>query len=143
MKKILLFGFHDFLSGMTVHNLSENGKAYGIEVQNVAKEEYLCPLGILAKAAAGTPGADGHQKYEKYEGEELKVRMLLFAGISEKELDQVMELCRQSGITPDDLKAVLTPYNALWNAVSLCKELIAEHAQMKGQGSCLEKRKKQ
>ncbi|MBQ7370380.1 MAG: DUF3783 domain-containing protein, partial [Blautia sp.] len=34
------------------------------------------------------------------------------------------------GITREDLKAVLTPYNVAWTAISLCQELVIEHAQM-------------
>ncbi|MBQ7372553.1 MAG: hypothetical protein IJW67_11875, partial [Blautia sp.] len=82
VKKILLFGFHDFASSLVVHKLMESAKALGIDVENVDKEDYLRPLGILSGAVpANAPFANVME--EEYEGNELPVRMLLFVGLSE------------------------------------------------------------
>ena len=48
-----------------------------------------------------------------------------------EELEETLAVCRSCGIARDDLKAVLTPHNALWNVLMLSQELMKEHEQMK------------
>ena len=48
----------------------------------------------------------------------------------EESTDESLAICRECGIGRDDLKAVLTPDNALWDAEALCGELAEEHKRM-------------
>ena len=57
--------------------------------------------------------------------------ILLFSGFDSEELEETLVVCRSCGIARDDLKAVLTPHNALWNVLMLSQELMKEHEQMK------------
>lgn len=129
MKKILIFGFHGLADDMTVYRLKEAFEKTGVEIVPVKKEDYLLSLGRLADMMPEKRMPD--KKEQVYQGAELPVRMLLFAGFLQEELEQALEVCRQSGTTREDLKAVLTPFNYTWNAISLCEELRKEHQQMR------------
>lgn len=58
--------------------------------------------------------------------------MLLMAGFREGLLDAFLAGLRESGLAPVPLKAVLTPYNALWDSVRLHNELIRESQSLPG-----------
>ena len=128
MKKIVLFGFHSFTDEMTIYHLKETFNRPDIKILQIKKEDYLQPLGILAEMLPGHLLQE--KKEQAYHGEELPVRILLFAGFSQEELEQALENCKTCGIRREDLKAVLTPYNITWNVVALCGELQKEHRQM-------------
>lgn len=135
-QKVLLFGFSDEAGTVTAAGLRRRLRGLGITAERIEKAEYLKPLGALA--GIGTAGMRGSglsgmiPAQKKYTGPELPARMLVMSGIAEDELDQILKTFRECGISGDDLKAVLTPVNASWNAVGLCHELLTEHRQMTG-----------
>lgn len=100
--------------------------ALKIRMKTVKKEEYLERVGCLA-------GVKGMEKEETaYTGEELEKEMMVFAGVTEKRLEQMLYLMRKSGMKRVDYKAVLTDTNKDWNILELYKELESEHRAMTG-----------
>ncbi len=93
-----------------------------ILVKQVAEENYHLPIGNVAGVKGVMPLGS------RREGEELDQEMLIFAGLSGEELDQVLLGLRRNGLTGIGLKAVLTQTNQYWNAFQLCEELKREHA---------------
>ena len=126
MKKVLLFGFQDFVGITQAASLAEKLGEIGAEVRTVGPEEYKESIGELCfggKRVAKVPGKQAAV---------LPARMLVFCGLTSEELERALPLCRACGITRDDLKAVLTPDNAGWSGERLIKELLEEHEAMTG-----------
>ena len=96
-----------------------------LRMRMVSREEYLQTLGYLA----GVKGMEAGQ--ETYEGEELGREMMVFAGVTEEHLNQMLFLMKKGGVKPVDYKAVLTDTNKDWNILQLYKEISQEHEAMK------------
>ena len=114
--KILLFGFDSLMSILA---LEAAVGPFGAELVPVARTDYNKPLGVLAGAdvdAASLP---------PYAGLALGGRMMVLCGL-EKQLDALLPALQQAGAGPGCLKAVLTPHNRRWNAVTLFAELQRE-----------------
>ena len=94
--------------------------------KGVKKEEYLQTIGSLA----GVKGMEPSE--EVYQGEELGQEMMVFAGVTDEHLNQMLFLMRKSGIRPVNYKAVLTETNRDWNVLELYEELAKEHEAMTG-----------
>ena len=136
-KKILLCGFGDFVGNMLSDSLKGRMEEMGVTVCKIEKKEYLVPVGLLSSAAGTGRSAletaariPGFGAVRAYQGKELPVRILLFVGFDSEELDKALAVCRECGIGRNDLKAVLTPDNALWDVLTLCRELSDEHRMM-------------
>lgn len=97
-----------------------------VRMKTVDKKDYLQSVGYLA----GVREMEASQ--EIYEGEELEKEMMVFAGVPDRKLDQILFLIRKSGTKRVDYKAVLTDTNKEWNVLKLYEELVEEHAQMSG-----------
>ena len=95
-----------------------------LRMRMVSREEYLQTLGYLA----GVKGMEAGQ--ENYEGEELGREMMVFAGVTEEHLNQMLFLMKKGGVKPVDYKAVLTDTNKDWNILQLYKEISQEHEAM-------------
>lgn len=95
-----------------------------IRMKKVEKKEYLQQIGFLAgmKNMEAAP--------ECYEGEELEKEMMVFAGISNQRLDQILSMMRKNGVKRVDYKAILTETNKTWTVPRLYEEISKEHAQM-------------
>lgn len=92
-----------------------------LAIKEIAKEDYLDPIGFHA-------GAEGIEPSEnKYEGEELDGEMMIFAGMTGEQVDSVLMGFRKHKLPRVNYKAVLTPTNQFWNAVELFQELKREH----------------
>ena len=59
--------------------------------------------------------------------------MLVFCGLSQGKLDQLLTAMGRSGLPRITLKAMLTPTNAGWTSQQLWTELRREHAAMEAQ----------
>lgn len=125
MKKVLLFGFQDFVGITQAASLAEKLGEIGAEVRTVGPEEYKERIGELCY------GEKRAVKVSESQAAALPARMLVFCGLTSEELEKALPLCRACGITRDDLKAVLTPDNVMWTGEQLMKELMEEHAAMK------------
>lgn len=95
-----------------------------LRMRMVSREEYLQTLGYLA----GVKGMEAGQ--ETYEDEELGREMMVFAGVTEEHLNQMLFLMKKGGVKPVDYKAVLTDTNKDWNILQLYKEISQEHEAM-------------
>lgn len=98
-----------------------------MKIREVAREDYLQPVGYLAGEKEIAPVE------EIYMGEELEGEMILMAGLSSGQVDMVLKAIHKSGIGPVPYKAVLTASNQEWNAVKLFEEIRSEHEQMRKQ----------
>ena len=56
--------------------------------------------------------------------------MMVFAGISNQRLDQILSMMRKNGVKRVDYKAILTETNKTWTVLRLYEEISKEHAQM-------------
>lgn len=92
-----------------------------MKIREVAKEDYLQPVGYLAGNKELSPSE------ESYQGEEMEGEMMLMAGLSDMRVDMVLKAIRKSGAGPIPYKAVLTPSNQEWNVLKLFAEIKAEH----------------
>ena len=91
----------------------------------MARRDYNKPLAVLA-GLDDDPGT-----VLPFTGGPLGGRMVVFCGL-EDQMDALLPALRQAGIGPDCLKAVLTPHNRAWNAMTLHQELLREHQAMNG-----------
>lgn len=96
-----------------------------MKIKEIPRERYLQPVGWLAGEKEVQPVE------EVYTGEDLAGEMLLMAGLSGNQVDQVLQAVRRSGIGPIPYKAVLTEGNKNWNVLQLFAEIKAEHEQMR------------
>lgn len=60
----------------------------------------------------------------------VSVRLLVMCGLDGTEQDLMLSLFSDTGITRDDLKAVLTPANSQWTVRELADALQKEHIQL-------------
>ena len=120
--KILLFGFDSLLNVLALEKAME---PFGVELVPVGRTDYNQSLAALA-------GLDtALRSVMPYSGGPLGGRMLVLCGL-EKQLETLLPALRQAGAGPECLKAVLTPHNRDWNAVTLYGELLREHNEMRG-----------
>ncbi len=76
-------------------------------------------------------GALGHGAMRDiYEGDELSEPVMLFAGMSSKELDAALDALKTAGIPATSLKAIVTMYNINWTILDLYAELVKEREEM-------------
>ena len=118
---VLLINFQDKEQLREIQRMLLTVKLY---MKKVEKEEYLNPLGFLA-GIKELPALE-----EMYTGEELEKEMMVFAGVSEEHLNQMLYLMKKSGIKPVDYKAILTETNRTWTVPELYAELAKEHEAM-------------
>lgn len=95
-----------------------------IRMKKVEKKEYLQQIGCLTGLKEMEAAA------EHYEGEELEKEMMVFAGISNQKLDQILLAMRKNGVKRVDYKAVLTETNKTWTVLKLYEEIAKEYEQM-------------
>lgn len=92
------------------------GRRFGVTLRTVLPAFYQLPIAAVAggllpsKTAEETP---------------LPEPMLVFVNMPEVRLKQFLTAMREEGLRIS-LKAVLTPYNAVWNAEELYRELCRE-----------------
>lgn len=98
--------------------------AVKLRMRLVEKPEYANSIGYLAGVKEMAPAENA------YDGEELDKEMMVFAGLTEEHLNQMLYLMRKSGMAPVDYKAVLTETNRHWTVPELYKELAKEHEAM-------------
>ena len=120
--KILLFGFDSLLSVLA---LEAAAGPFGAELIPVARADYHKPIGVLA----GEDAVSG--VIQPYAGMPLGGRMLVLCGLDDR-LETLIPALNKAGAGPDCVKAVLTPHNRSWNAVTLFAELQRERRAFQG-----------
>ena len=98
-----------------------------LRLRYISKEQYCQPLGALA-GINEIPLCE-----ELYTGEELPDTMLVFSGLSESRLNQVLFSLRRSKAGTFPYKAILTPTNQFWTAPECFAEISREHEMMHAQ----------
>lgn len=93
-----------------------------LRMRVVEPDRYHVPLAELAQGK-GEPGEAA---------EPLSEPMLVFCGMGEALLNQVLEVIRLSKLPPIPLKAVMTETNRSWNTQQLHEELLKEREAMAG-----------
>ena len=144
-RKILLFGFSDVAGMAQGKALQTRLEDYRIQVCIVEKAFWPLPLGMVMLSAGDEIPLETRERMEQLAASsgneksagrpvtvEMASRMLVFGGITAEELEVLLPVCRECGITRNDLKAMLTPHNASWTALRLNQELMEEHARMSG-----------
>lgn len=120
--KLLLFGFESLLQILALESAVS---PFGAELVPVARADYNKTLAVLA----GLDAAPG--PVQPYAGGTLGGRMIVLCGL-EGQLDDLLPALAKAGAGPDCLKAVLTPHNRGWNAVTLYTELLRERQAIQG-----------
>ena len=120
-ESILLINFQD---KKKLREIQMMAMAVKLRMKLVDKSDYLQPVGYLA-GNKEIPPVDA-----RYEGEELEQEMMVFAGLTEDHLNQMLFLMRKSGIAPVNYKAILTDTNKNWTVQELYEELQREHEAM-------------
>ena len=87
-----------------------------LRMRPVEPERYHIPLEELA-AGKGEPGEPAQPVGES---------MLVFCGMGQALLNQVLAVIRAAQLPPIPLKAVLTPDNRQWTTLQLYEELLRE-----------------
>lgn len=94
-----------------------------LRLVRVEKADYSQTIGYL------TGQKDMEENPEKYEGTDLEQEMLVFAGLSNQKLDELLKTMRKAGVRVN-YKAILTETNCRWTVPELYHELAAEHETM-------------
>lgn len=94
-----------------------------LRLVRVEKADYSQTIGYLSGQK------DMEENPEKYEGTDLEQEMLVFAGLSNQKLDELLKAMRKAGVRVN-YKAILTETNCRWTVLELYHELAAEHETM-------------
>ena len=95
-----------------------------LRMRPVSPEQYHLPLEQLAQGK-GEPSAA--------KAEPIPEAMLVFCGLNQRLLHQVLEVIRVANLPPIPLKAVLTETNREWDTQALYQELLKEREAIQAQ----------
>ncbi len=98
----------------------------GCTVKTVAKRDYGQPVGFLAGAEGVSPNKT------KNASEGFSEEMMVIYGFGSEMIDVLIAALKSGGVGKIDLKAVVTPTNAVWDSVKLYGEIKADHEAMNG-----------
>lgn len=116
---ILLYHLNEEMpKGGQLRKLAEN---MGIKAVTIAEKDLGQKLGALALSGHSS------ETTESYSGPAPQDELMIFCGFSRSCLDRFLSRCRQEGIEPVSLKAVLTEHNREWKVIDLFSELKKEH----------------
>ena len=88
----------------------------GLRMRRIQPAQYGQPLLELAQGVEGAA----------VEAEAFPENMLVFCGLNQAFLNQLLEVIRLAKLPDIPLKAILTEYNQNWDSVKLHDELLAE-----------------
>lgn len=120
---ILFYGFRD---GDRFSGIKRALLPLGMRMKTVEPSDYSQPIGYMA-GVKEIPAAE-----TAYEGEAFENEMMVLAGCANQRVDAVIYALRKAGVGRIDYKAVLTPTNQFWDAVTLYREIAREHEAMTG-----------
>lgn len=124
MKEIILF--YGFREGERFSKIKRALFPLGMRMKAVEPSDYSQPVGFLA-GVKEIPASE-----TIYDGEEFENEMMVLAGLASSRVDAVIYALRKAGVGRIDYKAVLTPTNQYWDAVTLYGEIAREHEAMSG-----------
>ena len=91
----------------------------GILVKPVPSEDFCQPISALCGLAEAAESAPAEAFPEE---------MLIFCHMDNAQVNRFLQTAKQMRFAPVALKAILTPTNAAWTPVQLCRELKDERA---------------
>lgn len=110
--------------------LSEKHKELLNSVCDEIKTEFRCfGADAAVKAVGSLVGLPGFEAESDISENPPEDECLIISGFSSREMDSLLGLMRQKGISID-LKCVVTAYNRAWFLCDLIKELKKEHKAM-------------
>ena len=118
---ILLFNLQDHPSRETLEGVFRLKKA---EFRHVPAEEFTLPLSQLALPSVLRRS---NPLFYAPETPAFSDPMIVFAGLSNETVNELIDLLNRSGAPRIPLKAVLTPTSRDWTPVYLHEHLKAEH----------------
>lgn len=127
------------LNGEKAKNIKRVLLLLGIRAKSVTEDVYGEKLGVLAdmltKEEAQNVKIDVEPEKEDVTEENVRFteEMLVMCGFSNERVDRFLMEMRKQKVEKIGLKAVLTPYNALWDSYELYRELRKEHKRMHGE----------
>lgn len=122
-KKILIF-----------HGSEELNRKLKAISCSVGAELIAVPLCMYNHTASELTGIkDMNRSAMEYNEKELSMEMVLFAGLTDKDLDVFLDNCKKENVQIR-LKAVLTDTNGNWKIIDLYKELMKEYLFYKMRG---------
>lgn len=122
---IMIFNFKD---NKKLLSLKRALLPFHVYLKEVKKEDYSKPLSYLAGFK------DINVSDEIYNGDELESEMLIFSGILNNKLEQILN-CLNKNKLKIPYKAILTPTNQNWTPVECFVEIKKEHELLNQQQS--------
>ena len=114
------------LSAEALKTLQTPCQAMGLRLKAVPPDGFSLPLGaMLGLPAAASPVQPSAANFDD--------PMLVMCGLEESAMNGFLTALRYLPLPPIPLKAVLTPTNAAWNALTLHEALAQEHAEIQKQ----------
>ena len=96
-------------------------KELHIALLKISMNDYAQKLGYLA-------GIQGFKRAKAvYCGGAFPKEMLIFSGLNSNEVDTFLAEYKKTGLSPIDLKAIVTQHNVFWTPETLFRELMKEH----------------
>ena len=126
------------INGEKAKNIKKILLLLGIRGKSVTEDMYREKLGVLAgiltKEEAQNVKTDVESEKEDVTEENVRIteEMLVMCGFSNERVDRFLTEMRKQKVQKIGLKAVLTPYNALWDSYGLYRELMKEHKRLNG-----------
>lgn len=120
-KQILLYNIKDKKRAMDIGRVLMPLK---IRIKNISPDEFAYPIGYLlgleGYEASDTPAEDCFFEDE----------MMIMAGFTSYDIDQVIRGFHKRRIKGIPLKAIVTPHNQEWTSYKLYGDLKKEHEKM-------------
>ena len=117
-KTVLLFNFDE--NRLPLVKRAVMPLKTGIKI--VEKKDFHQVLGYLADV-------QGFQAIEGEATETFDDEMLIMAGFSRNDVDELLRSLRKHNVKVD-LKAIMTPFNSLWDCVKIHDAVKADHEEM-------------
>ena len=127
-QKIILISMNDNTKRSRIQSLCST---LGIGTKLISGNQFTYSLGYLG-GIRGIP-AHGQDDADPKISAPLSLsvpEILIFQGMTSRELDVFLDAYKQAGIAPVALKAIITPTNVFWSVHKLHRELQAERLSL-------------
>lgn len=120
-KQILLYNIKDKKRALDIRRVLMPLK---VPIKMISSKDFAHPIGYLAGQKKYQPSSQSPSDYQFDE------EMMVMAGFTSYDIDQVIHGFHKKRITGIPLKAILTPHNQDWNSYQLYQNLKEEHKKM-------------
>lgn len=106
------------------------GMSMSVATKQLKPLDLNTPVGVLAGLKGiAPPDLSGEEKAPAIF---CMPEIIIFSGMADKRLDEFLFSYKKIGLTPTNLKAVVTPNNINWTLYHLIRELSAERVRIEG-----------